>query len=134
MGQSQAPWKRPVNYILILLKLPFDIVLFIPAIITTNLLGLLLCIPGMDIGYDFIMNLIWIPSYGFIFGVSWLYKKVPILGIPLSLIGIPLVIIIDIFFSFMPHESPAEKYNKATIRASYPFSMPSQLAGKLMPE
>jgi len=122
-----------VNYILRLLKLPFDILLFIPAIITTNLLGLLLWIPGMDIGYIFIMNIIWVPFYGFIFGVSRLYKKVPILGILLSLIGIPIVIIIDTFLSFMPNPERGDKYNKATICDSFPFSMPSQLEGKLIP-
>ncbi len=122
-----------VNIILRVLKAPFDFLLLIPAIITTNLIGLLIAIPGIDIIYVFIMNIIWLPFYGFIFGVSWLYKKVPILGIPLSLIGIPIVIIIDTFLSFMPNPEREDKYNKATICDSYPFSMPSQLSGKLIP-
>ncbi|MBI4180579.1 MAG: hypothetical protein HY528_01465 [Chloroflexi bacterium] len=78
------------------------------------------------------MNLIWLPLYGLIFGISWLNKKVPFLGIPLSFIGIPIVTILNAFLQIMPNPEKQDKYNKATICMEFPFSMPSQLVGKLM--
>jgi len=120
------------NRILNLLNIPITFLLFVPEMVITFLLGLLIAIPPIGLIYVFIMTLIWLPFYGFIIGISWLYKKVLILGIPLSLIGIPIVIIIDAFLQLMPNPDKKDKYNKATICESFPFSMPSQLIGKLM--
>ena len=122
------------NRILKFLLIPIGFLLFIPEFVTTFCLSflLLLFIPPIFLIYAFIMTLIWFPFLGFIIGTSWLYQKVPILGISLSLIGIPIVIIIDAFLQLMPNPDRKDKYNKATICESFPFSMPSQLVGKLM--
>lgn len=120
------------NRILKLLNTPIRFLLFVPEIITTFILGLLIAIPPIGFVYVFIMTLIWLPFYGFMIGISWLYKKVPILGIPLSLIGIPIVLIIDTFLQLMPNPDRKDKYNKAAICDSFPFSLPSQLVGKLI--
>ena len=122
------------NRILNFLLIPIGFLLLIPEIVTTFCLSflLLLFIPPIFLIYAFIMTLIWFPFLGFIVGTSWLYKKVPILGFPLSLIGIPIAIIIDIFLQLMPNPDKKDKYNKAIICKSFPFSLPSQLLGKLI--
>ena len=120
-----------VNIILKVLLAPIRFFLFIPELITTFCLGLIIAIPPIGLIYTLIMTLIWLPFSGFMIGVSWLYKKVPILGFPLALIGIPIIIIIDIFLQLMPNPDREDKYNKALICDSFPFSMPSQLIGKL---
>jgi len=120
------------NKILKILNTPIRFLLFIPEMITTFILGLIIAIPPIGFVYVWIMTAIWLPFYGFIFGSSCLYPKAPILGITLSLIGIPIVLIIDIFLQLMPNPDKEDKYNKALICDSFPFSMPSQLAGKLM--
>jgi hypothetical protein len=122
-----------VNKILKILNTPIRFLLFIPELITTFILGLIIAIPPIGFVYVWIMTAIWLPFYGFIFGTSWLYKKVLILGIPLSVIGIPIVLIVDMFLQLMPNPDKEDKYNKALICDSYPFSMPSQLVDKLIP-
>ena len=122
------------NRILKFLLIPIGFLLFIPEIVTTFCLSflLLLFIPPIGLIYVFIMTMVWLPFWGLIIGTSWLYQKVPILGIPLSLIGIPFVIIIDIFLQLMPNPDKKDKYNKSVFCMSFPFSLPSQLVGKLM--
>jgi hypothetical protein len=122
-----------INYILKILMFPFSVIIFIPALLTTNLLGIIIAIPVIDMIYITIMTAIWLPFYGLIFSVSWLYQNIRIMVIPLSLIGIPFVIIIDVFLLLMPNPDREDKQNKATICGSYPFSTPSRLAEKLIP-
>lgn len=119
------------NTILKFILIPMGFILLIPEMVTTALLGLVIAIPPIGLVYVFIMTLIWLPFSGFIIGVSWLYKKVPILGFPLSLIGIPLVIIINIFLQLTPNPDKVDKYNKLTICESFPFSTPSQMVNPL---
>ena len=121
-----------VNAILRFLLTPIRFIFLIPEIITTFILGLIFGIPPIGFVYVIIMTIIWLPFYGFIFGTSWLYKKVPVLGFPLALIGIPIVIIINTFLQLMPNPDRKDKYNKATICDSFPFSMSSQLADELV--
>ncbi len=122
------------NKILKILNTPITFLLLIPEIITTFILGLIIAIPPIGFIYSIIMTIIWLPFYGFMFGTSWLYKKVPIIGIPLSLIGVPIVLAIDMFLQLMPNPEREDKYNKATICESFPFCMPSQLSGKFIDE
>jgi len=120
------------NAILRFLLTPIRFIFFIPEMVTTLILGLIFGIPPIGFVYVIIMTIIWLPFYGFIFGTSWLYKKVPVLGFPLALIGIPIVIIINTFLQLMPNPDKKDKYNKATICDSFPFSMPSQLVGQVI--
>jgi hypothetical protein len=121
-----------VNAILRFLLTPIRFIFFIPEMVTTFLLGLIIAIPPIGLVYVIIMTIIWLPFYGFIFATSWLYKKIPVLGFPLALIGIPIVIIINTFLQLMPNPDRKDKYNKAAICDSYPLSMPSQLVGELV--
>jgi hypothetical protein len=121
-----------INTILRLLLTPIRFIFFIPEMVTTFLLGLIIAIPLIGFIYVVVMTVIWLPFYGFISGTSWLYKKVPVLGFPLALIGIPVVIIINTFLQLMPNPDRKDKYNKAAICDSFPLSMPSQLVGQLI--
>lgn len=129
-NEERSMW---INRILRILNTPVTILLFIPEVITTFLLGIIIAIPPVGLAYVFLMTLIWLPFYGFMVGVSWLYTKVPLIGAPLALVGIPLVILIDAFLQLMPNPDKADKYNKATVCESFPFSMPSQIVGDLRP-
>ena len=120
------------NRTIILLLIPVRWILLIPAIVTTNVLGLLVAVPPIGFIYTLIMTIIWIPFYGYIIGTSWVYKKVPIIGFPLSLIGIPIVIVIDMLLLLVPNPDKEDEHNKNIICTSFPFSMPSQLVGKII--
>jgi uncharacterized Zn finger protein (UPF0148 family) len=91
--------------------------------VTTVALGIVIGIPPIGIVYCLIMTIIWAPFFGYMAGISWLCKKLPLLGIPLSIIGIPLVLVIDIFLQLMPNPDKEDKANKAIICSNYPLSV-----------
>ena len=118
------------NLTLKAILIPIAFILAIPEMIITAVSGIVIGIPPIGLLYVLIMTAIWMPFSGFIIGVSWLYKKAWILGLPIALIGIPLVIIIDIFLQLMPNPDREDKANKAAICLSFPFSFPSQLTAQ----
>lgn len=105
--------------------LSFFRVILIPVMpITTGAMG---CLLAMSFGllvpvYLFIMSLVWFPFSLYIMSTSWLYQKVFILRPILAIISIPLLVVLDCFLSIMANPDKADKYNKALIIDSWPFS------------
>lgn len=97
--------------------------------ITTGSIGCLLAISfGLLIPvYLFIMHLIWLPFSLYIMSTSWLYQKVFILRPILAIISIPLLVVLDVFLSIMANPDRVDKYNKALIIDSWPFSTRSDI-------
>lgn len=72
--------------------------------------------------YVFIMTIIWVPFYGYILSTSWVYQKVFVLRLILAIISIPILVVLDSFLTLMANPDRADKYNKALIIDSWPFS------------
>lgn len=90
--------------------------------VTTFAIGLTFLIPFWAPVYVFIMTIIWFPFGLYIMSTSWLYQKVFILRPILAIISIPLLIVLDSFLGIMANPDKADKYNKALIIDSWPFS------------
>ena len=90
--------------------------------VTTFALGLTFLIPFSAPVYVFIMTIIWFPFGMYIMSTSWLYQKVFILRPILAILSIPLLIVLDSFLGIMSNPDKADKYNKALIIDSWPFS------------
>lgn len=110
------------NTILKALLTPFRFILLPVELVTTFVIGLTFFIPFWTSVYLFLMTLIWLPFSLYIMSTSWLYQKVFILRPILAIISIPLLIALDSFLGIMANPDKADKYNKATIIDSWPFS------------
>ena len=92
--------------------------------VTTGAMG---CLLAMSLGllmpvYLLIMSVVWFPCSLYIMSTSWLYQKVFILRPILAIISIPLLVVLDSFLGIMANPDKADKYNKALIIDSWPFS------------
>jgi hypothetical protein len=77
--------------------------------------------------YVFIMTVIWLPFFGYIMSTSWLYQKAFVLRPMLAIISIPILVVLDSFLTLMANPDKADKYNKALIVDSWPFSSRSDI-------
>lgn len=105
------------------------VILFLPSLIltpisvvTTFVIGLTFLIPFWTEIYIFLMTIIWLPFSGYIMSTSWLYQKVFVLRPILAIISIPILVVLDSFLTLMANPDRADKYNKALIIDSWPFS------------
>jgi len=105
------------------------VILFLPRIIltpvsavTTFAIGLTFIVPFWLQIYLFLMTIIWLPFSGYIMSTSWLYQKVFVLRPVLAVISIPILVVLDSFLTLMANPDKADKYNKALIIDSWPFS------------
>ena len=100
----------------------FRFILLPVELVTTFAIGLTFLIPFWAPIYLFLMTIIWFPFGLYIMLTSWLYQKVFILRPILAIISIPLLVVLDSFLGIMANPDKADKYNKALIIDSWPFS------------
>jgi len=110
------------NAVLKALLTVFRFILLPVEMVTTFAIGITFLIPFWTTVYVFIMTIIWFPFSMYIMSTSWLYQKVLILRPILAIISIPLLIVLDSFLGIMANPDKADKYNKALIIDSWPFS------------
>jgi len=80
---------------------------------------ILLSIPLIKTVYEFLITLVWFPFGAFITVISELCKGVPVVGITLAFIGIPLVLIgYTISYLLTPHSDEERAFIAAS--QSYP--------------
>jgi len=68
------------------------------------------------------MAVIWLPFLCYINATSQLYQKIAVFRPVLALISIPLLLLLDIFVALMPGSHRTDKYDKASLIDSWPFS------------
>ncbi len=99
-----------------------SIVVFPVQIITTLILGLLV---RFTVGLLLIpLSLIWAILFLFpLLGLSYVYEKIPVLRIPVALIGIPLAVVGNVYSLLIPAMGETEsRFTKLLITESFPFS------------
>lgn len=92
-------------------------------IISTFVLGILVNLTfGLLL---FPMSLIWTVLFlGPLLGLSWLWRKLPFLRIPLAIIGIPIAILGSVYTAMMPSMGEIEsRVIKLLLCETWPFSL-----------
>jgi len=92
-------------------------------LVTTFVLGTLVSITFGLLLYP--ISLIWIVIFlGPLLGLSWTWEKVPLLRIPLALIGLPLAFFANIYVCLMPSMGELDsRVSKLLISESWPYSL-----------
>jgi ssDNA-binding Zn-finger/Zn-ribbon topoisomerase 1 len=99
------------------------LVLLLPEVFTTSILGVFLAFPPIGLVYVFIMTIIWWGFFGVISATSWLWEKINIIRLVLIPIGIIFVLVTETFFQLMPNPDREDKYLKSLYCASWPFTI-----------
>lgn len=110
----------------VILFLP-RIILALVSVVTTFSIGLTFIVPFWLEIYLSLMTIIWLPFAGYIMSTSWLYQKVFVLRPILAIVSIPILVVLDSFLTLMANPDRADKYNKALIIDSWPFSSRSDI-------
>ena len=111
-----------VNTILQMVLAPFRFLLMVIAPISTCVIGISFAIPLWQSTFRLLMAVIWLPFLCYINATSQLYQKVTVFRPLLALISIPLLLLLDIFVALMPGSHRTDKYDKASLIDSWPFS------------
>ena len=111
-----------VNTILKLTLAPFRTVLMVVAPISACVIGISFAIPFWQSIFRFLMAVMWLPFLCYITATSRLYQRVVVLRPILAVISIPLLLALDIFVAIMPGSHRTDKFDKASMKGSWPFS------------
>lgn len=92
-------------------------------LVTTLILGLLVSLTGGLLLYP--ISLIWVVLFlGPLLGLSWLWQNIPLLRIPLGIIGIPIAILGTVFTCLMPSMGEIDsRVTKLLLCQTWPFSL-----------
>ncbi len=91
--------------------------------VTTLVLGLLV---KVSLGVLLIpFSLIWVALFmGPLLGLSWLWRKVPLLRIPVACCGIPIAVLGDTYSALLPSMGEWEsRFSKLALCETFPFSL-----------
>jgi len=91
--------------------------------VTTFVLGIL-CSLTFDLPL-FPLSLIWIVCFlGPLLGLSWLWERIPLLRIPLAVIGIPLAVVANTYVALVPSLGELDsRISKFLLAESWPYSL-----------
>jgi hypothetical protein len=71
--------------------------------------------------YASIMFLIWLPLAGLMLVTSWLWRKAPLMRLPLGVIGIPIAVITDTLYQIMVMPDPNDGPRDGEFCTSWPL-------------
>lgn len=111
------------NTILKIILAPFRSLFMIVAPVSTCVIGITYAIPFWQSIFRLILAGIWLPFLLYINLTSQLYQQVAALRPLLALVSIPLLLLLDIFNALMPGSHRTDKYDKASMIDSWPFSL-----------
>ncbi|MCH8153121.1 MAG: hypothetical protein IH830_12215 [Planctomycetes bacterium] len=111
------------NAILSVLSSVLGVVTLPVQCVTTFVLGILV---RLTFGLLLLpISLVWVIVFlGPLLGTSWLWDKMPLLRLPLAMIGIPLALLASVYVCLMPSMGEFEsRYAKLRICWTWPFSL-----------